>query len=140
MDIYYKLGQINSDNYSEFIYNISVSYKKKNNNYKLKSNINIDLINDYPNYKFIKNNDYSYYRVTTKNIKTDNNQYLNIGDIQKKIYKKGKYIYQEIYYNNIIYKLAEQYEYDKFNYLCNRNTCNAHLNKYIYDYVIKYKI
>ena len=45
---------------------------KKNNNYKLKSNINIGIINDYPNYKFIKNNNYSYYRVTTKNIKTDN--------------------------------------------------------------------
>ena len=122
MDIYYKLGQINSDNDNEFIYNISVSYKKKNKNYKLESYVNIDLINDYPNYKFIKNSNYLYYRVTTKN-----NMGLNIGDIQQIPHK-----------DKINYKLAKQYEYDKYNYLCNRDTCNARLYRYIYNYVINY--
>lgn len=135
MDICYKLGQIENN---KFIYNIIVEYKKNNKKYKLESNINIDLVNDYPNYKFIKNSDYLYYCVHNKQFNTETNKYINKGDLKRMKYRSNNKIHKEIYKDKMLFTLAEQYEYDKLEYLNNFSTCNAHLYLTIYNYVLQY--
>ena len=142
MNLKYKLGQIYDD---KFVYNIEVRYSEidKYNNatvdYIFSTYLLIDLINDYPKYKFISNDKhYEFYSLVMKYKHNPNTSLLNIGDVRK-IKKEQNYkSYKELTIYDSNFRKSFQYEYDKYCYLTNRNTCNKNLYEFIYNYIINY--
>lgn len=72
--------------------------------------IGIDLANDFPNYHIIYNNfgDPFWYYISQDGENTIKK--LNVLDVRKKSSK-----YEKTQVNNIVYKIANQSEYDKYN-------------------------
>ena len=130
MNLKYKLGQIYND---KFVYNIEVRYSESDKynatvDYIFSTYILIDLINDYPEYVFISNNtQYEFYSLIIKNKFNPKTKLLNIGDVRK-IKKEQNYkSYKELTIYDSNFRKSFQYEYDKYCYLSNRNTCNKKL-------------
>ena len=126
MFLKYNLYNINGTNYNYLIYH---------NDDIL--DIEIDLT-QFKNYLFLNNN-YSntlwYYKIVkSKNKLKGDIEQIDISQFKKQSYPKN------IIYKNNEYKLAEQWEYDKYCYLLNLNNDNSKLYSIIYQSTINYYI
>ena len=144
MHFKYTIGQIWED---KFIYNLEICYNENDTKCVYRNEIIIDLINDYPNYIFIKNDTNYTYLTVYKRPRIVDNTYkdsLNIGDVKTINTKNIKSLhFNEYICNHMMFKETEQHEFDKYNYLTIRNTCNSTLYNFFYlsvlDYFIKLK-
>ena len=95
--------------------------------------INIDLVNEYPNYKLVENNIWNnIWKFTI--IKHPDSNY--IGTIKDFYYKDIRHFNANpniISFNDITYKKTIQTEYDKYMFQINPNNDNSRLYKYLYD-------
>ena len=123
----YSLYSINTCNFT---------YKYKVNMENDLFEFNIDLINDFPNYNFLDNSYNSniwYYSVNENN--NEINGIIKAFDINN--FKQNSYP-RYIISKKIEYKLAKQYQYDKYSYILNKSNDNAKLYKTIYNLLISY--
>ena len=122
----YILHTINNNN--------TYTYIVKHNNKKL--TINIDFVNNYPNYIFIDNtfNNLKWYYYL---ISSDKKNRGDIEEIDISLFKHMSYP-RNIIYNNNEYIIARQYQYDKYLYLMNIKNDNSKLFEFIYKYLILY--
>jgi len=147
MSLYYKLWQFYDNKFTfKITYKYSEFCKKKNKQIKyiFDDIIIIDLINDYPNYKYIENlnsvdNKNTYFYAVKKVKSNEKNIKINIGDIMKlKSSKNITTLSKEIYIYDTVFKLTNQCYYDRYDYLINKDTCNGKLYKQIYYHIIHF--
>ena len=117
----------------------------QNNNYCLEINngelyTEIDFVNAYSGYRFINSKgDKVFFVAVGKINSTARNAGVIKGDIIE--YDLCDIKTRNIKYvnvNNILYKKATQYEYDRYEYLIGNKNDNAKLYKFIYDLIIRY--
>lgn len=97
--------------------------------------IDIDLVNNYPNYRLVKNN-ISDEKWDFTIIKCLNHK--NIGNVIEIPYEKIRHFnaYPNIVtYQNVTCKRSTQIELDKYLYKIDKSNDNGKLYKYIYDVV-----
>ena len=100
-------------------------------------NLEIDLINKYPNYKYVEhnhNNKYWYYVLSKSNDDKHFKGEIIKQDMSKLKVNNPKYILHE----GNEYKIAEQMDLDKYYYFMNIENDNSKLFSYIYNYLIFY--
>ena len=120
--------------YSINTYNYSYKYKVKVDNDIFE--YDIDLIKEYPNYNFITdnyaNNRWYYYVNKSRNQILGNIEQFDINNYKKYSYPRN------IINNKTEYKIAEQYQLDKYYYLINEKNDNSKLYETLYNYLINY--
>lgn len=101
-------------------------------------NVEIDLIEKYPNYKYINHNynNKEWYYVLTKS----NDKQSVKGEVIKLDMTKlnPNFNPKNIIYKKNEYRIANQMDLDKYYYIFNVDNDNSKLFRYIYNYIIFY--
>jgi hypothetical protein len=129
------------DRYYEgkYVFRVYLEFTKKTKKYKYEDYVLADLIKLYPDYRFIQNlnmidKNHLYYTAVSKYRNTEKNRMINIGDVKKiKKTQSINFNIKEICVYDILFRLSTQFEYDRYQFILNRNNCNSKLYSFIYN-------